>query len=377
MIKKKFKKYLLFYLILLFMSFCLNHFVSADTFSPSTAKTDMVVRFKDGTSDLWQGATLYSTLSYSNSTKSWYPYSLFYELIIPSVTANNTYTTSYTLRLSYDYAWGSADTVYYSYYSFYKNMLNKKYSYGVYYNSNINSQTCNVTNHLSSTYWEQFDFTCIYSFNGSYSNQKIFVGAVGGGLGYVPFGSGVDMDVWNISNTYVTDKNSVIIDQNNTIINQNNETNTKINELNETQKETNTKLDNIDNTLTDSSPISLDTLNNSAGWLPEGPLDSILNLPLSLLNNLSTNLNKQCTPVSLTIPFIDKNNILVLPCLATTLSDNVSNFDTFYNWLGLIVSCLLLYKYLMNLYVWVDNVLMLRLEMYEDFGGKPSNFGSV
>lgn len=143
------------------------------------------------------------------------------------------------------------------------------------------------------------------------------------------------------------------------------------------QNETNQKLDNINSSLTDSSPISLDKLNDTTGWLPSGPVDSILNLPLSLLNNLSTNLNKQCTPLSLNIPFLDKSNTLVLPCLANTLSENVEGFDTFYSWLGLVVSCLLLYRYLMSLYVWVDNVLMLRLEMYEDFGGKPTNFGSV
>lgn len=361
--KKKIIKKLLFYVILLLITFCINHFVSADTFTPSSQKNDMIVHFEDGTSDLWLNSSLYSTLSYSNSSKLWYPSGLFYEIVIPNVDVNNTYTTSYTLRLTYDYAWGSADDVSFSYYNLYKNLLNKKYSYGVFYNNNINNQSCSLLNYSSSTYYEQYDFTCVYSFKSTTSNQKLFIGIQGGGLGLIPFGSNLDIDLWNFSNTYVTDKTNVIIDQNTTIINQNDQTNQK--------------LDNINSSLTDSSPISLDKLNDTTGWLPSGPVDSILNLPLSLLNNLSTNLNKQCTPISLTIPFIDKNNTLVLPCLSNTLSDNIEGFDTFYTWLGLIVSCLLLYRYLMSLYVWVDNVLMLRLEMYEDFGGKPTNFGSV
>ena len=374
--KKKFKKKLLFYVILLLITFCISHFVSADTFSPSSQKSTLVALLNNG-EYYWKSADLYNTLTYSNMSNTWYPQGVYYEFVIPSVNVQNTYTTSYTLRLTYDYPWGSSDDGNFSYYSLYKNLLNKKLKYGIYYNDNMSDYSCNLTNYSSSTLYEQYDFTCVYGFLNTVTNQKLFVGFQGGGLGSVPFGSNIDIDIWNISNTYTTDKTNVIIDQNTTIINQNNETNTKINELNKTQKETNQKLDNINSSLTDSSPISLEKLNNTTGWLPAGPVDSILNLPLSLLNNLSTNLNKQCTPVSLTIPFIDKNNTLVLPCLANTLSDNVENFDTFYTWLGLTVSCILLYRYLMSLYVWVDNVLMLRLEMYEDFGGKPTNFGSV
>lgn len=374
--KKKFIKKLLFYVILLLITFFINHFVSADTFGVNDQKNTLVALLNNG-EYVWESGDINTTLSYSNSSNTWYPQGLYYEFVIPHVDIKNTYTTTYTMRLTYDYAWGSADEVTFSYYSLYKNMYNKTLKYGIFYNDNMSDYSCNIKNYSSSTYYEELIFTCVYGFLSNASNQKLFMGIQGGGHGSIPFSSNLDINRWDISNTFTTDKTSVIIDQNNTIINQNDETNNKINELNETQKETNQKLDNINNSLTDSSPISLDKLNDTTGWLPAGPVDSILNLPLSLLNNLSTNLNKQCTPISLTIPFIDKNNQLVLPCLANTLSENIDGFDTFYSWLGLIVSCLLLYRYLMSLYVWVDNVLMLRLEMYEDFGGKPTNFGSV
>ena len=360
--KKKIIKKLLFYVILLLITFCLSHFVSAETFSPSEQKNTLVALLNNG-EFFWKSSNQFTTLSYSNSNNTWYPQGLYYEFILPSVDVKKTYTTSYTLRITYDYAWGSVDDVSFSYYNLYKNIYNKKYNYGIYYNDNLSDYSCSLKNYSSSTYYEQYDFTCVYGFLNTSSNQKVFIGIQGGGLGSVPFGSNVDIDLWNFSNTITTDKTDVIIDQNTTIINQNNETNTK--------------LDNINSSLTDSSPISLDKLNDTTGWLPPGPVDSILNLPLSLLNNLSTNLNKQCTPISLTIPFIDKNNQLVLPCLVDTLSDNIEGFDTFYNWLGLIVSCLLLYRYLMSLYVWVDEALNLNIEMYDDYGGNHSNFGSV
>lgn len=78
--------------------------------------------------------------------------------------------------------------------------------------------------------------------------------------------------------------------------------------------ETTNAINDLNNTINDSSGPSLDSLNNSAGWLPAGPVDSILNLPLALFNNLTVNLNKTCNPVNVTLPFINSN--LQLPCLS-------------------------------------------------------------
>lgn len=113
----------------------------------------------------------------------------------------------------------------------------------------------------------------------------------------------------------------------------------------------------IKNSLTDSSsPTNLNSLSQSAGWLPAGPVDSILNLPLSLLNNLSSNLSKNCQPVVLPIPLINSN--LTLPCVKTLYHD--MGIETFINWVGGIASAFILLAYLLKLYKWVDNTLTFR-----------------
>lgn len=347
--KKKFKKKLLFYVILLLITFCINHFVSADTDSNLGLPPFYNIKANN--------VNLLNSPQYSENANE----TTFYINLNADVVYNNIWPN----------------------YAILNNIFNKYLIVDV-----CSLWTVPTQFYANGTGWSSGQ---VYMNNGS-----CFIDGYEGTLSTVILGWNFDMlDIWEDSSTTTTYKISMISNRNNftfrlyypntrtirvnSIYTSNNLPSrvTDVSVITKEQEKTNQKLDNINSSLTDSSPISLDKLNDTTGWLPAGPVDSILNLPLSLLNNLSTNLNKQCTPVSLTIPFIDKNNTLVLPCLANTLSDNVENFDTFYTWLGLTVSCILLYRYLMSLYVWVDNVLMLRLEMYEDFGGKPTNFGSV
>lgn len=347
--KKKFKKKLLFYVILLLITFCINHFVSADTDSNLGLPPFYNIKANN--------VNLLNSPQYSENANE----TTFYINLNADVVYNNIWPN----------------------YAILNNIFNKYLIVDV-----CSLWTVPTQFYANGTGWSSGQ---VYMNNGS-----CFIDGYEGTLSTVILGWNFDMlDIWEDSSTTTTYKISMISNRNNftfrlyypntrtirvnSIYTSNNLPSrvTDVSAITKEQEKTNQKLDNINSSLTDSSPISLEKLNDTTGWLPAGPVDSILNLPLSLLNNLSTNLNKQCTPVSLTIPFIDKNNTLVLPCLANTLSDNVENFDTFYTWLGLTVSCILLYRYLMSLYVWVDNVLMLRLEMYEDFGGKPTNFGSV
>ena len=106
--------------------------------------------------------------------------------------------------------------------------------------------------------------------------------------------------------------------------------------------ETNDKLDGIQGALTDSSSPNTSGLENSAGWLPPGPLDSVLNLPLSLFNALTTNLNKSCNPIIIPLPYVNKN--ITLPCINTLY--NQIGITSFLSWIGVIVSGLMLYSYL-------------------------------
>lgn len=138
--------------------------------------------------------------------------------------------------------------------------------------------------------------------------------------------------------------------------------------------ETNDKLDNLQGSITDETPPDVSSFGDVAGWLPPGPLDSILNLPLTLLNNLNTNLGKSCSPLTVNIPYVDKT--IQIPCIST-IFNQITGVTSFWNWVGTISAAFILFNYLIALYNWVDRVLSLRLETYEAFGGVSKDFGSV
>lgn len=142
----------------------------------------------------------------------------------------------------------------------------------------------------------------------------------------------------------------IIINQNQNIINNGNATNQKLDDLNKN--------------LTDESSPNLNGLQNSSGWLKPGPVDSILNLPLSLLNNLTTNLSKSCSPVDLPLPFVNKS--LQLPCL-NSVYNNINGVNVFLNSIGVIVSAFIIYEYLRKLYIRIDKIL--NFESSNDWGG--------
>lgn len=137
-------------------------------------------------------------------------------------------------------------------------------------------------------------------------------------------------------------------------------------EFNKKQEETNKKLDDIKGAITSEDNPNLDGLNNSAGWLPDGPLDSILNLPLSLLENLSTNLSKTCRPVNLPLPYLDST--IELPCVSTLYS-KIEGLNVWLNTIGIIASAFILFSYLVFIEKWADATLTLRENTQHDWGG--------
>lgn len=145
--------------------------------------------------------------------------------------------------------------------------------------------------------------------------------------------------------------NQTIIDQNQTIIDQN--------------QQTNDKLDDLNDNLTDESSPNTDGLNGAAGWLPAGPVDSLINLPLSFFNSISRDLGSSCKPVSLPLPYVKKN--LTLPCMST-FYDGIK-INSFMDWVGLIVSGFILFSYLLKLYKWVDDTLTFRENNHLDNWG--------
>lgn len=110
--------------------------------------------------------------------------------------------------------------------------------------------------------------------------------------------------------------------------------------------------DKINDTLTDDTPPDTTGLADAPGWLPAGPVDSIVTLPINLLQSLTNNLESACTPINLPIPFIDDN--LTLDCPATLLK-RFDGFWLFWEGFGLIAGVWCLYKYFINLYKWVES----------------------
>ena len=134
---------------------------------------------------------------------------------------------------------------------------------------------------------------------------------------------------------------------------------------NQNSQNINDSINQVNDTITDETPPNLSGLSNSAGWLPAGPVDSILNLPLSLLNNLSSNLSNQCQPVVLPVPFV--NTDITLPCIMTIYEQ--IGITTWVNLVGTIASAFILLSYLIRLYKWVDDTLTFRENNYLDNWG--------
>lgn len=144
------------------------------------------------------------------------------------------------------------------------------------------------------------------------------------------------------------------------------DTNKKLDEANETSKGIFGKIKDLFNWFTNDDDVDTSGLNNTVGWLPPGPVDSILNLPLTMLSGLNTALSKSCTPLDLTIPFVNKP--FQMPCIST-LYQQIDGFNTLWNWIGTIVSVLMLYTYLLKLYKWVDDTLTFRENNHMDNWG--------
>lgn len=145
-----------------------------------------------------------------------------------------------------------------------------------------------------------------------------------------------------------------------------NSTNQELDGVKDEIGQTNDKLDNINDTLTDTS-LNTGNLENSAGWLPPGPVDSILNLPLSLYQNLLDTLqtgSRSCPALNINLPYVDE--VLTIPCLSDIFS-RINGLNVFWTWVGTIAGAFILFNYLINLYKWVDATLTMRENNH--FGG--------
>ena len=140
----------------------------------------------------------------------------------------------------------------------------------------------------------------------------------------------------------------------------------KLDEANETSKGIFGKLKDLFNWLTNNDDADVSSAGDVAGWLPAGPIDSIINLPLTMLTNISSSLNKTCSPLEVNLPYVNKS--VEIPCL-NTIFNQITGLNSFWTWVGLISSVLILYRYLIELYKYYDRLTTLQANFISDWGG--------
>lgn len=132
------------------------------------------------------------------------------------------------------------------------------------------------------------------------------------------------------------------------------------------QDKTNQSIDDINSNLTDTTPVDASSLGNTAGWLPPGPIDSIINLPQTFLLSLTSALGGTCVPLDITIPYVNQH--INIPCLSTIFSQ-INGLTTFWVWVGRIASVVILYRYLIALWDYYDRLTTMQANFRDDFGG--------
>lgn len=141
--------------------------------------------------------------------------------------------------------------------------------------------------------------------------------------------------------------------------------NDKLTEQNETSKGILGKIKDLFNWLTNDDDADVSSAGDTAGWLPAGPIDSIITLPLTMLNNISSSLNKTCAPLDVNLPYVNKS--VEIPCLST-IFNQITGLNSFWTWVGLISSVLILYRYLIELYKYYDRLTTLQANFISDWG---------
>ena len=116
--------------------------------------------------------------------------------------------------------------------------------------------------------------------------------------------------------------------------------------------------------VSDNTDIDTSQIDGLVGYLPPGPLDSIINLPLSMLNSMQQNLQLTCSPLSFPVPFVSAR--FEIPCISTLYEK--MGATTLINSLGTILATIILYKYFLYLYNWVDNILSLKSARLKGWG---------
>ncbi len=152
------------------------------------------------------------------------------------------------------------------------------------------------------------------------------------------------------------------IGQNNTIISQNQQIIQSQQQANQLQQEQNDWL-----TSTDDPDVDAGSLVDTAGFLPPGPVDSILTLPITILQGIVDVFtgSYQCRSIVLPLPFV--NQELPLPCIRPIMDE--IGFSAVWDVVGVIIGAFIIFDTLKWLYAFVDTTLSFREDNSGIFGG--------
>lgn len=139
----------------------------------------------------------------------------------------------------------------------------------------------------------------------------------------------------------------------------------KLDEQNETSKGIFAKLKDLYGWLTNEDEADVSSAGDVAGWLPPGPIDGIITLPLTMLNNINSSLGKTCTPLNVNLPYVKKS--VEIPCLSS-IFNQITGLNSFWTWVGVISSVLILYRYLIELYKYYDRLTTLQANFISEWG---------
>lgn len=140
----------------------------------------------------------------------------------------------------------------------------------------------------------------------------------------------------------------------------------------EEQKKQTEAIEQTKDFVTDTStPDSSDIANSDSvpgvGLLPDGPLDSLLLLPVNLLNSIIRSLGGTCSPISIPLPdYVGSSEKMTFPCMDSIIYSG--KFAPLATVIGSVASGFILFYYLKHLYKKVDRATSLETTDEDEWG---------
>lgn len=138
--------------------------------------------------------------------------------------------------------------------------------------------------------------------------------------------------------------------------------------LNESKKQTDIAEEQKNFVTSTDTPEASDIANSdslpSVGLLPSGPLDSLLLLPLNIMNSIFSSLGGSCSPVVAPLPYVDQD--VTFPCFGDTIYKG--SFAPLNILIGSVGSALILFYYFKHLYKKVDRATSLETTDDDEWG---------